>query len=482
MRLYVDWRRLNSLLVIDSGGLGDIQRMFFNLKGKRYFAQIDLASGFHQLPIAEKDKHKSAFRDADGQLREFNRAGFDLTVLPAAFTRIVKTALASPEESVVSWLDDIPMTNTTWEEHLDTIHRVFGKVRKAGLSVNFAKCNFAASAQEFLGMMVDLNGIRPAPSEMEAVAKMPRPTSIEKLHAFLGLIGYLRQFVENYSIIAPPLTNILRNKDFATKRARKSPIPWTVEQEGAFSSLKKSLASATALAFPDWNQPFTLHTDASSIGAGAVLTQDHGSKEIVITYASHSFSRTDSRRGPTERECMAMLWGVGHFGQFLAGRRFSLVTDCSALTWLFRSRNLSLKLHRWALHLTDYDIVLRWRVGAENLMPDELSRFPLHTDTEPTDVDDSFPDDPFSSAPNHYVGPRGLTLHNVALADTPSDERGHKNDSPLATLFLSSSLTPLVNIPARCHRQHPVNPNMFPFAACAVTNPGAPTALRRSQR
>ena len=122
MRLCVDWHRLNSLLGIASGGLGDIQSMFSNLKGKRYFTRIDLASGFHQLPIAEKDKRKTTFRDADGQLWEFNRAGFSLTVLPAAFTRIVKTALAPSEESVVSWLDDILITNTTWEEHLDTIH------------------------------------------------------------------------------------------------------------------------------------------------------------------------------------------------------------------------------------------------------------------------------------------------------------------------------------------------------------------------
>ena len=221
---------------------------------------------------------------------------------------------------MVSWLDDILITNTTWKEHLDTIHRVFKNLRTAGLSVNFAKCNFAASAQEFLGMIVDINGIRPAPSKMEAVAKMPRPTNIEKLRAFLGLTGYLRQFVENCSIIAVPFTNTLCNKEFATKRARKLPISWTVEQEGVFASLKKSLASPTVLAFPDWNQPFTLHTDASSIGAGAVLTQIHGSKEVVSANTSHRFSRTDSRRGPTERERMAVLWGVGHYRQFLAGR------------------------------------------------------------------------------------------------------------------------------------------------------------------
>ena len=310
---------------------------------------------------------------------------------------------------------------------------------------------------------------------------MPRPTNIEELRAFLGLTGYLRQFVENYSIIAAPLTNILRNKEFATKRARKLPIPWTLEQEGAFASLKKSLASPTVLAFPNWNQPFTLHTDARSIGAGALLTQNHGSKKVVIAYASHRFSRTDSRRGPTERECMTVLWGVGHYRQFLAGRRFNLITDCSALTWLFRSRNLSPTLHRWALRLAEYYIVLRWRAGTENLMPDALSRLPLNTDTEPTDIDDSFPDDPSSSAPNHNVGPRGPTLYNIALADTPPDERGH-NYTPLAALFSHPRPTPLVKMPARDHKQHSINPNMFPFAACAILDPGAPTTLRRSQR
>ena len=214
-----------ALLVIDSGGLGGMQSMFSNLKGKRYFTQIDLASGFHQLPIVKKDKHKTAFRNADGQLRQFNRVGFGLTVLPVVFTRTVKTALAPSEESVVSWLDGILIANTTWEEHLNTIRRVFEKLRKVCLSVNVAKCNLAASAQEFLGMMVGINGIRPAPSKIEAVAEIPRSTNIEKLRAFLGRTRYLRQFVGNCSIITSPFTDILRNKDFTTKRARKLSIP-----------------------------------------------------------------------------------------------------------------------------------------------------------------------------------------------------------------------------------------------------------------
>ena len=113
-RLCIDWRALNEQLVADSGGLGDIQTIFDGLKGKKFFTQIDLASGYHQVEIAEKDKYKTAFRDPDGQLYEFNRAGYGLTVLPSAFTRIVQYALRLPDDDVASWLDDILIASVTW--------------------------------------------------------------------------------------------------------------------------------------------------------------------------------------------------------------------------------------------------------------------------------------------------------------------------------------------------------------------------------
>ena len=153
MRLCVDWRRLNSLLVVDSGGLDDIQSMFFGLKGKQYFTQIDLISGFHQMPMAEKDNHKTTFRDADCQLWKFY-----VTVLPSVFTTIVKTYLAPSKETVVSWIDDTLISSFTWEEHLNPLRQMFEKLLRDSLSVNFAKCNFAASSQQFLGMVIESTG------------------------------------------------------------------------------------------------------------------------------------------------------------------------------------------------------------------------------------------------------------------------------------------------------------------------------------
>lgn len=124
------------------------------------------------------------------------------------------------------------------------------------------------------------------------------------------MTGYLRQFVQGYSMVAAPLTNILRDKRFASKRARALRIPWDADTQRAFDLLKDALFKPPVLAFPAWHRPFTLHTDASVVGAGAVLMQDSGGVDRVIAYGSHRFSRTDSRRGATERECMAVLWAL----------------------------------------------------------------------------------------------------------------------------------------------------------------------------
>lgn len=212
-----------------------------------------------------------------------------MTVLPAAFTRRVKTALGHLDDAF-SWLDDILIASSTWETHLATLTTVLNRLLAAGLSVNFAKCIFGASSQEFLGMVIDSTGIRSAPSKMEAITNMPRPRTVEELRTFLGMIGYLRQFVPNYSIVAAPLTDILRTKEYASKRARKLVIAWGVDGERAFQSLRTSLASPTVLDFPDLENTFELHTDASEIGVGAVLMQTIDEVPRVISFASHRFS------------------------------------------------------------------------------------------------------------------------------------------------------------------------------------------------
>ena len=151
---------------------------------------------------------------------------------------------------------------------------------------------FGAARQEFPGIIIDSTGIRPSVSKLEAIEKLPPPANVEELRVFLGMTGYLREFIRNDSITAAPLTNLLKNKGFASKKARKFLVAWGGGEAGAFHSLKKALTSPAVLAFPDWNNTFVVQTDASSVGAGAVLLQPVGHEEPVLAFASQRFLKT----------------------------------------------------------------------------------------------------------------------------------------------------------------------------------------------
>jgi len=243
-RVCQDYRGLNASLKSDSGGLGDIQSIFDGMKGASCFTSIDLASGFTQLEIAEEDKHKTAFRDAHGTLWELNRCGFGLKTLPAGFAAFVGGALGSLKgKGVQNWLDDIIIYTKRVEGHLDLLRQVLEKLSKAGLSVNFSKSWWCCPQQEFVGMVVDRLGVRPSQSKIDAIAQLTRANTVEEVRALLGMTGYLRKFVPRYSALVAPISNLLRDKRFATKRARKLKVPWGKEQDKALAALILALTS-----------------------------------------------------------------------------------------------------------------------------------------------------------------------------------------------------------------------------------------------
>lgn len=393
VRMCQDFRQLNARMISNSGGLGDITTIHAQMGKSGCITSIDLASGFNQVLLAPKDRFKTAFRDAHGELWELVRCGFGLKTLPAAFAQRVGEALGPLKgHGVQNWSDDILIHTPTIEGHLVLVEQVLQKLSEAGFSLNLAMCKWCCAQQEFLGMIIDRLGLRPSPSKIEAITNLQPATTVEELRSLLGMTGFLRQFVPKFSTIVAPLSDILRDPAYMSKRARKKPIPWGPEQGEALSRLIHCLTSPPILALPNWHDLFALHTDASEIGSGAALTQIQTGFERAISFASHRWSRTDAKRSPTEREAAAVLWAVEHYRHYVWGRQFRLVTDCSALVWLFKSQNLSPKLHRWALRLMEYDMVLEWKEGCKHHLPDALSRLPRFDQPE-RDIDVSFPGD-----------------------------------------------------------------------------------------
>ena len=161
-------------------------------------------------------------------------------------------------------------------------------------------------------MIVDRLGTRPAPSKIDAITQLSRPNTVEEVRVLLGMTGYLRQFLTQYSKVVAPISDFLRNPKFRTKRAKKEKVPWGEKQNRAFYALIEALTSPPILA-PVWTKPFSLSTDASEIGAGALLTQCIEGVEKAIAYGSTRWSRGNSKRSATDRACMAVMWAVRKF-------------------------------------------------------------------------------------------------------------------------------------------------------------------------
>uniref|UniRef100_A0ABD2W2E3 Reverse transcriptase RNase H-like domain-containing protein n=1 Tax=Trichogramma kaykai TaxID=54128 RepID=A0ABD2W2E3_9HYME len=194
------------------------------------------------------------------------------------------------------------------------------------------------------------------------------PKNLRDLRRFTGLISWYRRFVPNVASLAAPLNNLL------CKNVRWT---WGETQEKAFNTLKEHLIKAPILACPNFSETFILQTDASNDGLGAVLTQNIDGKERVIAYASRTLNKAEKNYSATEKECLAVKWGIWKLRDYLEGYHFVVITDHQSLRWLSKIDNPSDRLARWAIELNQWDFEVKYRKSTENTVADALSRSPL---------------------------------------------------------------------------------------------------------
>jgi len=287
LRVVIDFRKLNDLTIGDSFPIPNITDILDQLGNAKYFTTLDLASGYHQIPMAERDKYKTAFSTPYGHY-EFNRMPFGLKNAPATFQRLMNSVLTGIQGlKCLVYLDDIVVYGPSLEVHNKRLITVLLRLRDSNLKLQPDKCEFLRKEVIYLGHIITENGISPDPSKLEAVKNFPIPKKVKDIQAFVGLAGYYRKFIEDFSKIAKPLTKL-------TKKGEK--FEWTTLQQNAFETLKNKLTSAPVLKYPDFNQEFLVTTDASDYAIGAVLSQGEVGQDRPIAYASRVLSRTIARR------------------------------------------------------------------------------------------------------------------------------------------------------------------------------------------
>jgi hypothetical protein len=234
LRLCIDYRELNKVTIKNRYPLPRIDDLFNQLQGSQVFSKIDLRSGYHQLKIQEKDVQKTAFRIRYGHY-EFLVMNFGLTNALAAFMDMMNRIFCELVDwCVVVFIDDILIYSKSREEHKEHLWTVLSILRKHQLFAKFKKCEFWLDNVAFLGHVITKEGIAVDPGKVEAVVNWVRPSNAHKVRSFLGLTGYYRRFVEEFSWLAAPLTRLTRkNEKFL----------WLEECKQSFQELKQHLVT-----------------------------------------------------------------------------------------------------------------------------------------------------------------------------------------------------------------------------------------------
>lgn len=367
IRFCVDFRRLNKKVIFDAEPLLDVEYIFAKLGKARYLSKIDLSRGYWQIPVLPTDRPKTAFTTDSGQF-QFVVMPFGLKTAGACFSRMMRALLLPLRlEEVDNFMDDILVATEKKERHLEVLQLVLQRLRVANLSARPTKCYLGFRELEYLGHMVGNGRITPLERVMDKIRRVEPPTTKKQVKSFLGLVGFYRRFIPHFAEIALPLTDL-------TKGAKSGPVVWTERCQKAFELLKERLSSQPVCCLPDWSKEFVLRTDASDIGLGAVLLQDQGFGLQPLACASKKLNPAERNYSPIEKECLAVVFGIQKYSQFLMGRHFKVQTDHSPLQWLHRINPQSPRLMRWSLQLQSYDFTVEAIAGKDNVDADFLSR------------------------------------------------------------------------------------------------------------
>ena len=353
-RFCCNYQALNEITKKDRYPLPRVDDCLDELAGSYYYTCLDMATGFWQIKVRERDREKTAFISPSG-LFEFQVMPFGLCNAPSTFQRAMDHVLAGLKwRTCIVYVDDILVFSATFEGHLKDLAEVLERCRQHNLKLKPAKCIIASEELKYLGYVVKRGGLAVDPEKVRAVRDLAPPTNRTLLKSFLGLTSYYRRFIRAYAEATEPLYRLLRGKP--------ETFVWATEQQEAFEKIKTALTTAPLLVHPDWTKPFKLQTDASDYAIGAVLSQeDDEARERVVSYASRQLTADERKYDTREKELLAVVWGCETHAKYLGQRPFVIETDHANLKWLMKRDPPRGRLARWVLRLQAFDMQIKHR-------------------------------------------------------------------------------------------------------------------------
>jgi hypothetical protein len=365
-RVVVDYRALNELTVKNKYPLPLMDELFDRVHGAKFFSKLDLRTGFHQIRIAEADIEKTAFRTRYGSF-EYLVLPMGLCNAPGTFMQLMNDTFRDLlDKSVLVFLDDILIFSRTKEEHIKHVREVLERLRQQKLYAKLSKCELFRNEVEFLGHRIGAGGLAVSQDKVQNVREWPAPKNVHDVRSFLGLAGFYRRFVKDYSKIALPLTELTKTT---------TTFEWGPTQIAAFEALKRALCSTPILLIPDPSKPYTLNCDACDYAIGATIQQDHGNGLQPVAYMSRKLKPAEINWDTREKEFFALVEACTRWRHYLhSDQPFTLLSDHDSLKYHKTMPHLSGRLARWIEKMAEFDYNIEHIAGVKNVVADALSR------------------------------------------------------------------------------------------------------------
>lgn len=377
LRFCVDYRVLNNSTIKNRYALPLADDCFDRARGAQFFSKLDLHSGFWQIRLAEQSAAMTAFRTRFGHY-EYTVLPMGLCNAPGTFMHVMNSVFRKQlDRFMLVFLDDIFIYSRTEAEHISHLREVLDVLRREKLYLKPSKCEWMLPEVEFLGHRIGRDGLAVDPHKVDAVKQWPTPTNVSELRSFLGLAGYYRRFLEQYSKIALPLTELTKDE---------VEWKWGESEKGAFEQLKGMLSDAPVLRLADPELPYVIHCDASGYAIGACLMQDHGNGLQPVSYISAKMKPAETRYAPHEQELLALVYACKTWRHYLHnGQPFTVLSDHQSLRFFTTQPVLSSRQARWKDSLAEFDFTIKYIEGPRNIVADALSRRADHRPPQPSD-------------------------------------------------------------------------------------------------
>ncbi|XP_041849958.1 uncharacterized protein cuzd1.1 [Melanotaenia boesemani] len=394
VRFCCDYRRLNAITHRDAYPLPRVEESLDALGQAKLFSSLDLTAGYFQVAVAEQDQEKTAVTTPFG-LYQWTRMPFGLCNGPATFQRLMGVVLGDLTfDILLVYLDDILVFSSDFESHCERLDLVFSRLQEHGLKLKPSKCSLLKTEVKFLGHIVSAAGIQVDGEKVKVLKEWPTPSSVKEVRQVVGFMSYYRRFVPHFAQMAQPLHALMGKANVGSFKLKATPFVWTDKCQVAFDKLRACLMAPPVLAYPNFQLPFILTTDASHQGLGAVLSQNQDGVERVLAFASRGLrgsEKNDKNYSAIKLELLALKWAItDKFRDLLLHAKFTVVTDHNPLRHL-ETANLGAVEQRWVAQLAEFNFQVQYKPGRLNQNADILSCLPREQEPkEEEDVEKDF--------------------------------------------------------------------------------------------